>query len=315
MEESTGATSAGRMRLPMILGAGVSVGAGLPTASDIDDVVRTGVLSCAGGGIQRLGHHLGTGGYQPVESVVPDRATERAVAFVQQVETVCAEYYSPKVVVGYEDVFYVVHQVYEGLNGNNDNPALVPLIRQCYWRLATHFLGLVEAASHELVQSENAWVLVADRDISESDYEAATRWSDHTLGIAVLFDFFHGVELMLKGFIALDGSSPRHHRLTGLLADFEASHPGTEVGVLVAAHTANLDPGSPLGVFLAANGLGIDSWNEALKYPESKKGESFDHVGLQYGGRATIDFWRTLGKAAREIRIASVRLARSLERT
>lgn len=184
-----------------------------------------------------------------------------------------------------------------------------------YWRLATHFLGLVEAAAQELVNSENAWVIVSDEDVGEAAYERATKWSDHTVGIAILLDFFHGIELMLKGFIALDGNVPRHHRVRELLADFEASHPGTEVSVLMATYTTNLDRGSPLGVFLTANGLDIDSWNEALRYPESKKGEPFDHLRLQYGGLGTVDFWQALGSAAREIRVASVRLARSLERT
>jgi hypothetical protein len=181
-----------------------------------------------------------------------------------------------------------------------------------YWRLATHFLCLVEAASHELVRTDNTWVFVSDEDISESAYESATKWSDHTVGIAVLFDFFQGVELMLKGFIALDGRIPKHHRLTELLADFEASHPGTEVGALVATYTRDLDRGSPLGIFLAANGLEIDSWNEALKYPESKKGKRFDHLRLKYGGLDTVGFWRTLSSAAREIRVAAVKLARSM---
>jgi len=159
------------------------------------------------------------------------------------------------------------------------------------------------------------WVIVSDEEVSESAYESATKWSDHTVGIAILFDYFHGIELMLKGFMALDGSVPRHHRLRELLADFEASHPGTEVSVLISTYTTDLDRGSPLGIFFTANGLDVDSWNEALRYPESKKGESFDHLSLQYGGLDTVDFWRALGSAAREIRVASVRLARSLEHT
>lgn len=76
-----------------------------------------------------------------------------------------------------------------------------------YWRLATQYLDLTEAVSTELVRSGNPWVIVAS-ELSDAQYRESTTWSDHRIGVAVLFNFYHGVELVLKGFLALGGSAP-----------------------------------------------------------------------------------------------------------
>lgn len=63
-----------------------------------------------------------------------------------------------------------------------------------YGTIALHFLRLTEAACRELVATENADVVVLDETIDsdetiEDAFDEATRWSDHAIGIAVLFNF------------------------------------------------------------------------------------------------------------------------------
>ena len=40
--------------------------------------------------------------------------------------------------------------------------------------------------------------------ISEREYAEATRWSDHTTIIPLLFNLHHGIELLIKGFLLTD---------------------------------------------------------------------------------------------------------------
>jgi len=180
-----------------------------------------------------------------------------------------------------------------------------------YWRLATDFLDLVEAACGELVENANAWVVIGDESTIEK-YRELTKWSDHRIAVPVLFNFLHGVELILKGFISLQGNVPRHHELTRLLADFNTACPDTRLGALIADYTGGLNPASPLGCFFATNGISVDDWYIALKYPESAAGRPYDHVDLKYGATRTLSFWKALGQAAAEIRVAAVELARDL---
>ena len=179
-----------------------------------------------------------------------------------------------------------------------------------YWSVGTHFLRLAEGACKELASSENAWVVTSKDTISSENYAEATRWSDHSVGIAVLFNFFHGIELLLKGFIGLKETVPRHHKLTALYTIFEKHYGQSDLASLINTLVRSIKPSSPLGQFFSDNGITIDKWYEALKYPESMDGQTFSHFALKYGGVETVSFWSEIGKAAMNLRLQAVALSR-----
>ena len=183
-----------------------------------------------------------------------------------------------------------------------------------YWVIGTHFLQLSENACNELVATSNRHFVVSDQPIDPAEYSELVKWSDHTVGVAVLFDFFHGIEVVLKGFISLGKQSvPKTHRITALLGHFEEVYGENAVGRLIGGWTRNLDEESPLGRFFQSNGIDVDNWYEALKYPELRAGQTIDHFHLKYAGPDGAEFWRALGQAARDIRVEAVRLARAFE--
>ncbi len=181
-----------------------------------------------------------------------------------------------------------------------------------YWTLSLHFLQLAEASCALLVITENTFVVISDAPRGPSEYDEATRWSDHSVGIAILFNFFHGIELLLKGFISASGTAPPHHRLTELLTTFEKSQRNSDLAKTISANVRSIDPNSPLGTFMTNNSIQIDKWFEALKYPESTKGQPFNHIDLKYGGSDTVPFWQSIGEAARQVRLQAVSLSREL---
>ncbi len=181
-----------------------------------------------------------------------------------------------------------------------------------FWTIATNFLRLTEGACHQIVEGGNVHFLISDKPASSSEYHCKTLWSDHSIGVPVLFNFFHGIELILKGFIATSSAVPNHHKLTKLLSDFEVLLPMTALGKTIETYVCRIDPDSPLGRFKLANGIEIDSWYEALKYPTSNKGEVFAHAELKYGGSMTMDFWRNIGTGSSNIRLQAIDLAYSL---
>jgi hypothetical protein len=180
-----------------------------------------------------------------------------------------------------------------------------------YWRLGTRFLGLAQEACAELVAAGNANSVVWSAGDEPPSLEYVTRWSDFSVGVPVLFDFYHGIELLLKGFIAAAGGAPKGHKLAKLLVEFEAAYPATPLGTLIRIYTTNLDPGTPLGLFFKENSVTTDDWYQALKYPESTGGQAYDHSSLEYGGQDTVAFWSTLGEAAAALTREAVSLARS----
>lgn len=179
-----------------------------------------------------------------------------------------------------------------------------------YWTLSLHFLRLAEASCALLAATENPHVVISKAPLGSNEYSEATLWSDHSVGIAILFTFFHGIELILKGFISVSDTAPNHHRLTELLTTFEKSQQNTDLAKTISANVRSIDPNSPLGTFMTNNSIQIDKWFEALKYPESTKGQSFSHIDLKYGGLDTVPFWQSIGEAARQVRLQAVALSR-----
>lgn len=179
-----------------------------------------------------------------------------------------------------------------------------------YWTLGAQFLRLAHESCVEIVNAGNKFMVVSDKPILPSAFNQAVRWSDHSVGAGVLFCYFHGIELILKGFLVATGAGATHHRLTHLLRDFESAFPDTDLGEAVRASLPHAGADSPLGRFLASNSIQIDNWYEALKYPESTKGKSFSHVDLKFGGSRTLVFWQSLHASSAEIQTKAVALSR-----
>ena len=87
-----------------------------------------------------------------------------------------------------------------------------------YWMLAAQFLRLAHESCVEIINSGNKYTLVSDVPISPLEFSHAVRWSDHAVGAGVLFSYFHGIELILKGF--LSAQAPKGHPgiVLGMLA-------------------------------------------------------------------------------------------------
>lgn len=181
-----------------------------------------------------------------------------------------------------------------------------------YWKMGTQFLQLAQASSSELVGSGNPRSLVSDHEASDDELEEAYRWADHSIGIAVLFNLLHGIELILKGFICVYEKPVATHGLSPLFERFCELYPDEPLADVLRPVLLNPPSGSPLARFLAQNEISIDEWYQALKYPASNKGQQYDHLDLKYGGQGALPFWTLVRDTALDARFESVRLARSM---
>lgn len=96
-----------------------------------------------------------------------------------------------------------------------------------FWTVGIQYLHLVQAVSNETHRQGNAHTVISDIPLAESEYAEQTKWSDHNLVISLLFNFYHGLEVILKGFRIAIGMSGRHsHKLSVLLTEFKTQYPG-----------------------------------------------------------------------------------------
>jgi hypothetical protein len=99
-------------------------------------------------------------------------------------------------------------------------------------------------------------------------FEDGIKWSDRNLGIPILFNFYHGVELILKGLILRCGGvlpSKRKHDLKHLLSILSSTQDAPDLTLTnFFSELISYDPNG----FFKSNNKEVSKYYELLKYPE-----------------------------------------------
>ncbi len=141
-----------------------------------------------------------------------------------------------------------------------------------YITLGYNFLQLSINAIDEMEKQGNHVAIItsgaSDDDESWDNYHEKTRWNDNNIALPVLFNFYHGIELILKGLILIcEGDLPNtgKHSLPKLLSCLEQSKfPPSETLLSFFNKILQFDPNS----FFETNHKNLSVYNELLRYPE-----------------------------------------------
>lgn len=193
------------------------------------------------------------------------------------------------------------------------------LLALTFWTSALQYLRLVENVANETVSQGNTWVLVRDYSsggITEEEYSLATRWSDHSIIIPLIFNLLHGVELLSKGFLLADPEEPvgKTHKISTLRSRITAMYPGEDVmNGFLSKYTDDHEMPELLVRFLEVNNLSVDQLYQAFRYPSPDFVETHSYADLKYQGEAGTHFFEELAKDIKELRLAAIKLGRRLE--
>jgi hypothetical protein len=190
-----------------------------------------------------------------------------------------------------------------------------------FWRLGLNYLHLTRVTTEQVVKNRNRIVAIWWGDIT-SEAEAAeadrqTKWSDANLVEPLLFNLFHGLELLLKGFVLFKQAEPPklNHALTEWLMFFRCKYPTEEQ--LTAIFDRYIETAAMpelLRDFLAANSANVDSYYELFRYPCNRKfTKKYDHFKLKYKGRHGLPFYKDLLTDLNGLSKRAVDLGRRLE--
>ena len=195
----------------------------------------------------------------------------------------------------------------------------MPMRKDCcqealgYWTIGLQYLHLVESVIAETIAQGNAHIVYSNKESSWDEYDRDTRWSDHRIVIPLLFDFYHGIEVILKGFLVAAGSPPKSsHKLSQLVAAFEEQTPGHAIGATASKYIAQNQLPELLASFCRTSNITIDDYYQALKYPQSTHGSVYKHYPLKYKGVGGVAFFEGLARDIREIVPQVVTLGRSI---
>jgi len=184
-----------------------------------------------------------------------------------------------------------------------------------HFTLSDNFLQLVENVLVENVKNQNIHMYMGPpRDDIREHYRQITKWSDFRILVPTLFNFFHGIELLLKAanYKANTPTENPNHKLAKLFADFKSNYPSASTLTRIFQkyiHPSDADT-NILKAFYSANNVSDSSqFYEIFKYPFFKDFKtSFNYAGLRNLDNDGILFFTQITMDIQTIRIETEKL-------
>jgi hypothetical protein len=140
-----------------------------------------------------------------------------------------------------------------------------------YITLGYNFLQLTINSIDEMEKQGNHHTIISDGNSSEQEswanYEEKTKWNDNNIAIPVLFNFYHGVELVLKGLYLICGSNElKHsHKLREHIKSLSlCSNPPDDILIAFFDDLLKYDPNG----FFKENKSNSNQFHILFRYPE-----------------------------------------------
>lgn len=140
-----------------------------------------------------------------------------------------------------------------------------------YITLGYNFLQLTINSIDEMEKQGNHHTIISDGNSSEQEswanYEEKTKWNDNNIAIPVLFNFYHGVELVLKGLNLICGSNElkHNHKLREHIKSLSlCSNPPDAILIAFFDDLLKYDPNG----FFKENKSNSNQFHILFRYPE-----------------------------------------------
>jgi hypothetical protein len=177
-------------------------------------------------------------------------------------------------------------------------------------------LSLVENVLNETIRQGNEHVVTSNYELLPGEYEIKTKWSDFNIIIPTLNNFYHGLELLMKGLILLfEEDVSIDHNLETLFGKIsQNSKINIEIKNSLAEH---LDKNKLyawiITDFLKDNELTINQMYQALRYPLDTKFEKIrEYYHLHYREEDGIPYFKKIINDSQKIRKECVELYRKI---
>lgn len=173
---------------------------------------------------------------------------------------------------------------------------------------AVQFLHLVESVLNESLDQENANWYHGD-PISIKEFNHKTRWADFNLIRPVLFNFYHGLELLMKGLLLTVGRQvDSNHRLDELMSEVLASKDiPKDIKTKLQRHLESNSLLEPMKGFINQNNISFSKLYEYLRYPLNKEGSEFsDYDVFEYQGERLLPYFEKVAKDSYYLRVKGI---------
>jgi hypothetical protein len=176
--------------------------------------------------------------------------------------------------------------------------------------MGSKYFNLVEWVAKETINATKASLLPS----YNSELKDAYKWHDFTIITPLLFNFYHGLELTLKGLLTIKEFKFKHtHDLSYLFLNFTKEFPENTFAIKIEKYIDTDSLPALLSEFCKSNKVDIDTYCQSFKYPVSSNGKQiYDQFPLKYKGEEGIPFFEELVSDSIIIRKESESLYKSL---
>jgi hypothetical protein len=149
-----------------------------------------------------------------------------------------------------------------------------------YLGLSFQFWTLVINTISEMEKTENKKSLMSKYIPNETFKESykryfeKTKWNDFNIGVPILFNFYHGLELIMKGLLQEVEKLPdgkKTHKLTDYYNIIQQNEKIFSKGIIISIQNVLKENGR-FSDFFESNKSNVDQFYLILRYPESSKG-------------------------------------------
>lgn len=142
--------------------------------------------------------------------------------------------------------------------------------------IAYSYLKLVSNSIDEMEKQGNKAMIFTDNGSDWKSYERQTRWNDQSISIPLIFNFYHGVELLLKGILTVSEIEySKNHQLSKLFRKIGEVRP--KPSRLISVLEKHLsEQNSPFSSLFSTNSKSIDNFYILLRYPIDKPSGSVE---------------------------------------
>lgn len=184
-----------------------------------------------------------------------------------------------------------------------------------FYKLGHQFLNSSKVLLEKLVENDNRQVVISNFDITEEYYNEQTKYSDFNIIIPILFNYYHGLELIIKAALEQVGKLEKDgHNIESLINKLKKAYKEDEYFINCIIEKID-KPIQIVNKFKTDNNK-IDAFSiyEALRYPDNKSTDGLiNYESLLYNGNIIIDDCREIIQNIENIKIATVRKYRELE--
>ena len=133
-----------------------------------------------------------------------------------------------------------------------------------------------------MIEVGNPMILTSENRFTEDDIIEGLRYSSCSIMLPALFCFYQGIELLLKGFIALHNNNKYTHDFENLITGFKMYYSNSDNFIKIIEKYVNDYPFFIKEYCKKNNIKNTTELYHSLRYPDIKYFETVDYSSLEY---------------------------------